>query len=1435
MSTITIHAKHVLRMGSILVCLVIAILGILILPTASTLAQLPPTPTPANIPPTAVPQPIPLPDASISMPVGDVPDGPQCGGEVSDTTSGDDTGDDDGDDTATGATALGTVLDADGTPIANAFITVHRDDHAIYCNALVTGENGQFQVVGLTAGSWLATIFYPSSVVQLDPIAFRVSEDAAGNGGSIDLGSVQFTEPPKTIVGTVRNQATGEGAANVTVHAMKVTNEPWHSPAMIETETDANGSYTLKVTGGTWVVAAYPSNSLGIFSPFETPSTTQQIQFADDTTEETQSLDFAISLPDAQITGRIVSPDGSPLMPLPLETADQPLLFPIMPSSDPDEFSMGVMVIVHGTTPDSFYPTMVDASGFFTISLYADSYSLSVTMDPTRYPGLFSPSSQRITIGEAETLNLGDIALVAGTKIIQGVVQSDAGAGVADVQIYAHQMSSEPFSIGGVASTQTDASGTFSLTVTGGAWGLNISPIHDPEDPFATSPWFTNNSGQTVLFSNDTAAETQDVVFMVQFPDATLQGRLVAPDGSALSFNTASPSPEPFPDYYDSPPYDSPPSTVSVFSFNGYSNHTTIEADGTFSLPVVAGRYEINIYIDNEQFPAYYVPVMTPQSVTSNETLDLGDIRLGEKTAQISGQVLDPNGAGIPFVSINAWSRNGEWLDVTTDETGSYSLLVQGGTWEIRVNQYDYGFPPGIETGPDTGAETETAPYFFTDPSTQVSIADNGTATVNFQAVGVAGQILGQVTDADGELLTDLYQTWVYARRVGDSSTVTQKSADNSVNGPVDNLDDTQGGYPIYGGYNHYQITTQALVENGRFTMPLPSGVYEIGIHLPYNSEYIFSSEENASIQADARTSNADKLANKTLAWAEAVSQAKTRAEVALLKVAVDSEQRVTILPNEYPNSAEADASVTLVLHRKDATITGTLQDADGAAITDVYGHVYAWIEGPGETWQSVNINPETGTYALPVSAGTWQVSYYLETTEYVGHGHNQTSVEVDAQATVVHDIVAPRLDAVIQGQLLDVDGNPVTYGHAWAASVTAEENANPSVPPVPTFYQHGEVINGEFVIPVLSGQAYEIGANSGIYDNGPDSDIIQPRTQTVTPTSASTVAVTLQMRTADVTINGTVTVPSTVPSEAADIATNAYVYGWSPDGQHVYANSDADGNFSLKAASGSVLFLNAMWQPPGSQSYYSLQDEVEVSLENITPDTILDSVILALQLDVRSLPPAAASTFSADQAWTETLADGTSVEIPAGAIPASREGGELSITITPLVQDLPGTMIAQPVGYGYAIHVYDLETGTQIEEEFNADVTLTFYYTDDELAEAGITEDEIAPAYFATSTNSWVVLDSFSVDAEANQIKAQVRHFSRWALVASAVPVNAGPPAALLNPTTDIPVDVPVDAPVGVPDDSAVQEPTQPQAPEQLPGQTGEQPYRVFLPITIQ
>ena len=55
------------------------------------------------------------------------------------------------------------------------------------------------------------------------------------------------------------------------------------------------------------------------------------------------------------------------------------------------------------------------------------------------------------------------------------------------------------------------------------------------------------------------------------------------------------------------------------------------------------------------------------------------------------------------------------------------------------------------------------------------------------------------------------------------------------------------------------------------------------------------------------------------------------------------------------------------------------------------------------------------------------------------------------------------------------------------------------------------------------------------------------------------------------------------------------------------------------------------------------------------------------------------------------------------------------------------------------------------------------------------MTKDDISPAYFSTTTDSWTKVESFTVDKDANTVTVQVNHFSTWGLTGGPPPGGEG------------------------------------------------------------
>ena len=226
-------------------------------------------------------------------------------------------------------------------------------------------------------------------------------------------------------------------------------------------------------------------------------------------------------------------------------------------------------------------------------------------------------------------------------------------------------------------------------------------------------------------------------------------------------------------------------------------------------------------------------------------------------------------------------------------------------------------------------------------------------------------------------------------------------------------------------------------------------------------------------------------------------------------------------------------------------------------------------------------------------------------------------------------------------------------------------------------------------------------------------------------------------------------------------------MWAWSDDGQHTGAPTDHNGDYQLNVVTGTTWHVGAAYQPEQGSLFYETPTPTDIVM---TSDHA--AADLHLYLASTALPPAAVTTFDPSIGWTHTMSDGTRIEIPAGAMPTT---DTVRISVTPLVEELPNTLTARPFGFGYAIVAYEDTTGNQIVQSFNANVLITFYYTEKEVRKRGVSEDNLLPAYFSTTTNSWTKVESYSVDKAANRVTVQINHFSVWAMTMPGQPGEGG------------------------------------------------------------
>lgn len=357
-----------------------------------------------------------------------------------------------------------------------------------------------------------------------------------------------------------------------------------------------------------------------------------------------------------------------------------------------------------------------------------------------------------------------------------------------------------------------------------------------------------------------------------------------------------------------------PPFTVTVGLRNneGHGRHTTIApADGSFELHVPHGNYILHVQPHD---PAYFGPPPQPIYAPISDTLNVGTLTLIERDATISGVVQNAAGEGVGGVGITAWTRDHLGTQTMTNPDGSYVLAVSAGEWQAKPHT-----PPEM-------------PYVYLGTAVSVTLTSQQHITgVNFTLTEANNQVAGQLVTLQGHPVAAA--GWAAAANEG---------------GPVN-------GAPIDGG---------------SFTIYLPDGDYQVGVHLPSRSHWIPGGPQPVSV------------------------------------------------------SGGQMVSLTVPVIPKNAHIIGALWDPRHEIVpTGVNGHVMA--DNPF-AWVNDAINPANGTYHLGVSAGLWHLSYNVAPSSgYVPLDHH-TVVPLEAGQTLAVPLPVAQRDSLITGVVLKPGGVPM-------------------------------------------------------------------------------------------------------------------------------------------------------------------------------------------------------------------------------------------------------------------------------------------------------------------------------------------------------------------------------------------------------------------------
>ncbi|MFH0952422.1 MAG: carboxypeptidase regulatory-like domain-containing protein [Patescibacteria group bacterium] len=1236
------------------------------------------------------------------------------------------------------------------TAISSSYVYIHNLNWSV-SNGTYTGSDGSFAFIDLPSGDYVleisqGTTAYPAP----DPIDVMVI-----SGQTTDLGNVRLKNP--NVRGRLIIPGENVGVAGVYVYLNN------NSAGIYKYNySDNDGYFNLySSVPGDYTLQIYNSSDYNSITYW--PPNDQTITIIAGKTTNVGNINFNAS----NVVGTVTEPDGTtPVSYASVTIRDDNWYFSRSVSTDINgEFSMYV------PTSGTYYQE---------VWAYSDDYS--------------NPDLRKITINTAVTTDLS-ISLVQ-PNIVGRVTLPDKVTGVSGVSVDLHNSN---WSVSRWANTDNDGYFRMYLSKTG---------------TYTISFWYYDNDyspPDSYSFSY-TIGQTKNLSFTLQAP--AMKGKIQKPDGSAAAYASINLHDAGY--SYDgskwsstdsegvfkvdsvptgtytmeiSPPWDSStdmlvtPEPVSISLTKGTTNNyyynnpirlsyakktirgtvlrsnnkpvanaqisawknngggwasTTTNADGEFSFKVGQGKWQVNVY--PQEWPpdwGYYKTPKTVEFTKSNDTAESKTVEfvVSSFTATLKGYIKYPDGTIPPqsdYVSVNAWSMEGggNWTNVNSK--GYFEMKLPAGTFSLDIysNNNAYG-APDMQT--ITLAETDVL----------------NLGTVKF--VEKNEFITGKVTDANGNPLAS---QWVNAWKFNGSgwaSSETDENGDYS-------LSVTPGTWMVDSWPSWSENTVYVRTQE-------PQQVVLTAKETESNVNFQFAITD-ATIRGTVQDKDGNVLDDMN-GWAFAEKDNQTRGgdmwysglggniNMGSFAISVPAGRwrlGANTWGSDYSPSGDTIVNITsgqtidnavITLLENDAIIAGDMVDADGNKV-DVWGSVFAENGAGAYQWSDI----ENGSYSLNVSAGTWNIGYWIDwASGYLDQPLDNGKIKVKSEESKTFDITLLKADSRISGTVTDSDGNPLP--NAWVSADTKIGGQKASYDDYYyNWYNRGKITdqNGNYSMQVPAG-SYFVSASLP-----PDMGMINPSAKKVTVNPDNPATADLQFKVANGRITGQVTLDGELNT--------AFVWGYSDSGGYTEYYTD-DGNYSLNATKEDIWHVGAIYET--SSTFYK-SNKVGVQI----PDSgTVEQGLVLVESDIE-MPASETATFAASNTYTMSLDNGMTLFMPSYSLTTD----DINVTVVASPKaGIPSQAHAVPIDYGYdltAIKASGDNSGQTIST-FAADITITIPYTDEELADLGITEDDIVPMYYDETAGSYKTLENVSVDTATNTVTFTTRHFTTFAITAGA------------------------------------------------------------------
>lgn len=741
-------------------------------------------------------------------------------------------------------------------------------------------------------------------------------------------------------------------------------------------------------------------------------------------------------------------------------------------------------------------------------------------------------------------------------------------------------------------------------------------------------------------------------------------------------------------------------------------------SEGVASVMVPAGTYYVDAYAYNTSCEQGS-PNQELVTIGSGDTEEVAMSFL-DRNAVLAGNVRDADGVGLGCQWVWGYKVNGgDWFDATTDSDGTWTDTVTPGTYFVQ------SYPSGMNSDNcDSNNEGETGAVEGGDMDEgDRKEGDGGYET--YSAVGAGPTSDMDSTDSSGTGIT-------YVSLEGTQSVVAKENATtNGINFTYAVADATLQGYFRYA--KGHELAGEVVPGiNGFVTVTTADG----GRTGDFYSNAMYGWVDNSWFQLSVPAS--PEGGYQLLAYLDYYNNEYTVVNsgpeginaAASTAIEVDSKETVDVEIGVLPNDASVSGSISGFVASAGFYATVCADNGDGG-----YGCTDAW----------------SGTYELPLAAGTWTINYMIPD----GYNafpkaltDNTITLESGDAETVNFEIIAA--DSVIEGSVTDPDGLAlpgavvVISSTEISTSDTTDTNGNFSVNiPADTY---------TVVVNVPAGSGY-----------------LSPAAQDVIVASGDEESVEFTARSSDATISGVVT------DATSAFVEGALVTAYSEDGAYTYTETDAAGEYSLDVLQDETWNVRATFDDDDGTAYDSGITSLAVDEATETLDIEFSSLSgLSLTAtgfrataDALTLPASQRKSFSSTTQMVFSFSDNSNIKLPAYSTSSSSE--TMTGIITPTAE-IPSTSTHQVLNYGYRVKVVDSNSSSL--GKLNSAAAVSLAYTDAQLINAGVTEDDITLAIY--DGTSWKDVSGAVVNTNSNTVSANTTKLGTFAITTSSRSVAA-------------------------------------------------------------